>query len=175
MGLIKTKFLSLVILILIPLFHLFAQDIYYENNDLRIRVKAPFTVDASGTRRMVFITGTPIRISVDTLVIHSDNKINPVYLPLASIKKLEISLGKNPAVHSKVLTGAAVGILAGGLILVAHNEREFNDLAPRDAFLLGGAFGVIPGALIGLAFSTSDRWKKVSFEEFRNLKPGENR
>ncbi len=83
---------------------------------------------------------------------------------LSSITRLDVSRGKK----SRVLAGAAIGFAVGagiGAFLIKGNSE--NDLADRDAALIGAGILAIPGTIVGAIIGgdkSGEKWEKVNLD-----------
>ncbi len=114
------------------------------------------------------VVGTVMTANADTLFLKIDNQPEPVILsvPVASLKKLEVSRGKNSKTGSVAGIGFLVGAIAGAA-LGYHADERGNDLAPEHAALIGAGYGGLIGILIGAATGSrmrGDRWEEVTLK-----------
>lgn len=122
------------------------------------------------------VTGSLTEIRRDTLVVQVESPNVFVFVPLSSVKKLEVSRGKK----SRARTGATVGFwggaLAGAVIVLASDEQSDGgllDINPEELVgktaggaVVGALIGAAVGAGIGALFKT-DRWEEIPLDELR--------
>ena len=155
--------ISLALLLLAPLAGLSAQETPPLLLGMRVRVTT-LELRRIGQAPQTFTeirrTGTLIALKSDTLVLREKENTVQRTIPLAHVKRLDLSQGR--ASHGKgALKGAAIGFLAGGGATggaVLGVAETFGELT--GAFLLGA----IPGALVGSgigALAGGERWEQV--------------
>ena len=109
--------------------------------------------------------GTLVSLETDSLRYTTSDTASVTALPLASVLKLERSVGK----RSNAGRGATIGgVVGGGLglglgLIASADDDEFYDVGPEDVAVVTlflGAVGAGVGALIGSG-SKRDRWETV--------------
>lgn len=115
------------------------------------------------------ITGNMQAITDDSLRFVAND--STMVLPLSSIKRLDVSVGKKTNGGRGAAIGAVTGGLAFGLVAMASDGSCSSDdgwcmdlFSPGESFVLGFIPGAAGGALIGLVIGGStktDKWKEV--------------
>lgn len=119
------------------------------------------------------LTGSVMALTVDTLKLKITARPGPLAIPLAAVKKLEISRGHIPR-GKNVLKGAGIGLLIGGgvgvLVGLKLDDPSSSEMTTSAWMLLGGAVGggtgLVIGSVLGASIST-DRWEEIPLETFR--------
>jgi hypothetical protein len=111
---------------------------------------------------------TVVALRNDTLHVRQPASAEDQLLPLSSVQRLEVYRGREPrssTLARRVGYGAAIGAVAGGLLLAATDDDEFFSDSPGGAFLIGAlpgaAVGGAVGALTGLGRGR-ERWEPVA-------------
>ncbi len=136
----------------------------------RVRISAPTVAERP-------LLGTVVALEVDTLIVDAQGYDHPLTLPLASLARLEVSLGQK----SRTLKGAGIGFLVGGAAGLATAAIACTidncDLGPPPAFIvylyfgvLGAGVGTLTGAIIGSIIKV-DRWLDVPLDLRVSLTP----
>lgn len=119
------------------------------------------------------ITGSVLALRADSLWLKPENRTDPLALPLGSIRRLEVSMGRT----SQGGRGARTGALVGGIALATTSYIDaracepdplagfFGACTPEGTAIvvglgIGAAIGAGIGYLIGSRFST-ERWRVV--------------
>jgi hypothetical protein len=157
------------ILMLLPASALRGQSTADLTPGTRVRILAPSTARATG-----YITAA----HADTLVILTDGKRRGALhaVPLASIRELQISRGREPLLKSMFkdaavgfVTGAAAGAVGAALpslLDASECDRPRDDLClyPGEWAVIGATLGAPAGAAMGAAnglFARDERWRAV--------------
>ena len=118
-----------------------------------------------------FVTGNMMRLSPDSLVLHSRRRGTPVAMPRDSISRLEIFNGREGRARNMRIgagVGGAIG-LAGGALFGAVLESLCDvgcRYGSRGNAVLGlalpaAAVGALTGAGIGALFPGRETWRQV--------------
>lgn len=129
----------------------------------RVRVTAP---ELDGSR----LVGTVKELGDGRLMLEVEDQAASVELPLASISKLEVSLGMSSR-QSRMWKGAGIGFLCGGLVTVMvflatydTDDNIFQGAGKLYAGAGAGAVVALPCAVLGGvigAATAGERWKVV--------------
>jgi hypothetical protein len=121
----------------------------------RIRIRLPDSLRvASLAPRFILVTGTLVRATPDSLVLHVGGA-NPLYVSRSSITALSVSEGSS-RVRSAVSNGILAGLLFGAMRLSAENS---GDVDYRRVGIAAGS-GAVFAALVG-ALSPFEHWRKI--------------
>ncbi len=120
------------------------------------------------------VVGYWVSVGDNQLTLNSEARDSSLVLPLASLTKLEVSLGQ----MSSTLVGAGIGFLVGaaaGLATAAIVCAIAGDCDPDDPYydlvyaffgVLGVGVGTLTGAIIGSTIKV-DRWMDVPLDRIR--------
>ncbi len=115
------------------------------------------------SRKIARVVGTVVAANADTLFLRIDKQVEPLKVPLSSLKKIEVSRGKK----SRAGKGALIGFLIGfatAEAFCAHIRYEDSGTMganPWDCGLvIGGPAGGVIGAVMGAAIN-GGRWEEV--------------
>ena len=131
-----------------------------------VRVTAKSISDNTITGKVLSITSKIILISKD----YSQNDSQEI--PIEAIDELEMQREIRKTGRG-ALVGAGVGGITSGLLAMATNEPCepgewcIIEFTPGEAFLLGAAFGVVTGGVIGAIIGTTvkeKKWKNIPVE-----------
>jgi hypothetical protein len=159
---------------------LFAQETPLVSRGARVRISASTTIQlfdqiSAQIREKVVATeaviGTIAELTADTLKLKIVERSTLLAIPLATVKKLEISRGHIPR-GNNILKSAGIGLLIGAgvgvLVGKALDDPSSNEMPASGWMLLGGTVGggtgLVLGSVIG-ASSSTERWEKVSLEK----------
>jgi hypothetical protein len=142
----------------------------------RIRVTVRSGGPAAGDGRV--LVGRLMSIDQDRLVIAGDPGA-PAEITLASVERLELTMGQHRNMRRGFLIGGGLGALAGGVLGAIEGSKCEGTLicfgAGGGAVLGAGALGGLGGALglgIGAAVTT-ERWSEVSSQRWGlTVRPG---
>ncbi len=125
------------------------------------------------------IIGYWVSLDDNQLTLKTEGRDSSLVLPLASLTKLEVSLGQ----MSSTLVGAGIGFLVGGATGLAtaaivcaiagdcDPDAPYNDLVYGFFGVLGVGVGTLTGAIIGSTIKV-DRWMDVPLDRIRvSLRP----
>jgi hypothetical protein len=126
----------------------------------RVRVRSTVTSTPE-------LTGVVEAVRPDTLLVRDDDRSVATAVPLPTVDRLQVSLGR----HSHWVRGAGIGFVVGavtGAVLGAagHNEEDVFFGPGATAFMgaiLLSPIGAATGALVGLMVKT-ERWETVSLD-----------
>ena len=157
---------SSVFFLLVAFFsiNLFAQEETAIFSGDRVRVSTPLISEK--------IVANLVALKDDSLILKVTEQADPLTIPLASLKKFEVSRGIGLRGRSAI-RGMGKGFLfgaAGGAVLGTAADVEGNDLRSEHAALLGAALfaplGSVVGAIDG-AFIGKEQWQEVPLEKIR--------
>jgi len=137
---------SLVFFLLVALFsnNLFAQEETAIFSGDRVRVSTPLISEK--------IVANLVALKDDSLILKVTEQADPLTIPLASLKKFEVSRGIGLRGRSAI-RGMGKGFLfgaAGGAVLVTvANEGSYYDLKSEHAALLGAGLFALLGSVVG--------------------------
>ncbi len=157
----KITLISLIVFsLLVQSIDLIAQETSQVIPGSRIRVLARDTAND-------WIIGSLLSLDVDTLRLKSGDQPHASVIHLSSITRLDVSRGRK----SQVLAGAAIGFAVGaGVGALLSKGNSGNDLADRDAALIGAGLLAIPGTIIGAIIGgnkSGEKWEKVNLDQIR--------
>lgn len=114
--------------------------------------------------------GIVVRLDADTLVLMAAADSTMTF-PVASVTRLELSLGQKSMAGRGAVIGLALGGVGGGVLVGAACANDpFTQHATVPCAAVGavvfGAGGALIGGLIG-AMSTGTRWEEVPLERLR--------
>ena len=133
----------------------------------RVRVTAPQFFQkikiSQPSKKIACVVGTVMATNADTLFLKVENQPESLIMsvPFASLRKLEVSRGRQPQVLTGAGVGFVVGAAAGALLFKGSSEHDLSD---RDARLIGAGLLGISGTLIGAVIGANkrgDRWEEV--------------
>jgi len=114
--------------------------------------------------------GTLMALRNDSLFYASGARAQLAWFALADVKSLRVNRGRNHfrGALTKGLSGAALGIITGGLIAAAAWSEESTDFfcgGSRGACaafggMVGGGFGLVTGTVYG-GIRGDERWERV--------------
>ncbi len=127
----------------------------------RVRVTAPDL----GIKKQV---ATFEALHGDTLVLGGDVTM---YLPLASVMRLDVSRGRERQTHRGMLIGGAIGAAAGALWGAVEPVCEISDTGNKMGCVVAGGLvlGLVGGgvgALVGASIRT-DVWREIPLDRLR--------
>ena len=114
------------------------------------------------------IVGTVVRLDSDSLVV-SEGEAESLAIPLASVARIEVSMGQKRNAGTGALIGLLVGVGSGALAGYSAGDDEpgiISFTAGEKAALGGvllGAVGLVIGTVYGPAEKT-EKWKPVSLD-----------
>jgi hypothetical protein len=100
--------------------------------------------------------GTVVTFEADTVVLKTEGQATPFTVPLALLKKLEVSRGPK---KSRALAGAGIGFLLG--FVIGSSTDCGYDCPPAQTGLILGGIGAPLGTLSGAAIGAGERWEEV--------------
>ncbi len=121
--------------------------------DQRVRI----TADATHVGRVVAVTADSVRVAIDS---HT-----PLAIATPTIRKVEVSRGRESKAKKYAIRGAIISGLIGAISLglqhdtVGEGGSSVGKAAALGAFS-GGLFGGLVGGAIGAAKS-ADRWEQI--------------
>ena len=147
----------------VPLPTISAQNMVQIRRGEWVRITAP----ACGIQRH----GAPVEVlRGDTLSIPADlnRSSNAIKCPVAAVTKVEVLRGQK----SNTLKGMGYGALAGAVLgaVVLGRAAAADGWQWEEFAVIGGAFGMVPGGLIGAMFGAgtkTDCWVEVPLERVR--------
>ena len=129
-----------------------------------VNVGARIRVSTADIRKGI---GVVEAVTSDTLVFRPDDATTSVTIPIAALRRLEISRGASARKSSAwrgAKWGAAIGAGAGAISLGLQHEEVGGGSSVGEAAALGvwsgGLFGGAIGALVGAARAT-EQWERV--------------
>lgn len=130
------------------------------------------------------LVGRADSIKADTLILFVRSGSTDSYyrrIPITSITKYEVSIGRKTNTRKGTLYGLIIGSAIGGMIYMGEASGEHDchycgDIPPAAAVIpILGGLGCGIGALIG-TISKTDRWQEIAFDKMSfHLRPMENR
>lgn len=119
------------------------------------------------------VIGTVAELTADTLKLKIAKRPTLLAIPLATVKKLEISRGHIPR-GKNVIKGGGIGLLVGAgvgaLVVLMFDDTSSNETPTTGWMLLfggiGGGSGLVVGSVLGAGIST-DRWEEIPLETLR--------
>lgn len=109
------------------------------------------------------LVSTVLALKADTLVLAVEDRGAPLELPLALVRKFEVSRGGSNALRG-ALIGAGLGLALGAADALGQNDGDL--IGPEVVMAVLGGAGATLGLVIG-AMSRSDRWEEVPLDELR--------
>lgn len=119
----------------------------------RLRPGHQVRIHARGLGR---VEGTFLRPSEAAVVLSAEQ--GERFVPIAGIDSLWV---RGTAAAKGAVLGSLAGAVVGALLMYTANQTAFEDLADRDAALIGAGFGLASGALVGTIIGAVSRpWKR---------------
>ena len=153
-------FWPIVLALCWPVAPLGAQDSIAARPGSRLRVK-------TGESTAQIQTGTYHAVTDTTLVLWRAGA--ELSLPLASIRRLEISGGRKPNVAAGVV-GFLLGAAAGEVVACTANRDSYGVFCGGQddtKLIVGAALGGAAGAAIGVLLFRRERWSVVELDRLR--------
>lgn len=124
----------------------------------RIRLVAPprFPELSTGT----FAALDSEHLYVDSLIVGAGT----LSIPLAAISRLQVSAGRDHKTWTGIGIGAAVGAVAGLVLVTGFCSDPDSGNCESAAYLTGFIFGALPGALLGGVLGSNfkgERWEEI--------------
>jgi hypothetical protein len=145
-----TRIVSIVVVICLAT-PAFAQTALPVVVDQRVRISA---ADATHVGRVVAVAADSLRISIDNNA--------PVSIATPTIRKVEVSRGRESKVKKYATRGAIISGLIGAILLPVQRGESGSSVGKAVALgaWSGGLFGGLIGGAIGAA-KGADRWEQV--------------
>lgn len=119
----------------------------------RLRPGHPVRIHARGLGR---VEGAFLRPTEAAVVLSAEQ--GERFVPIAGIDSLWV---RGTAAGRGAVLGSLVGAVVGAIAMFTANQTAFEDLADRDAALIGAGLGLPSGALVGTLIGAVSRpWKR---------------
>lgn len=155
--LMRTALLLILTLILSPLPQLGAQESLITDPGDRVRLQLSRQVGERKEPQR--LEGEVLAITPDSLTLRIHPGTTPVTVEIASVERLERSLGVPSAAESALRQGAFLGALAAvEFPILDMQDQQFASVG--EAALVGAAIGTAAGLIMGALFPR-ERWERV--------------